>query len=421
MAGLARKLPHYGKYSWLAFAGTEPANVAKGEWPTADSPLNVNLQKKGTPLALSPLPKRAALAEPPAAYAADKLLAHVNFLAAPEREGRGFGSAGLEASRDYIRDQFAAAGLKPGGDNGTYFQDFKAVGGADKQERTLQQRGGRAAGRRPEVQGRGGAAHRALRSPRPRLARRAGGRPRQGASRRRRQRQRRRRADRDGEGAGGRPAAAPHDRLRGLQRRGSRAARLPPLREEPGARAPHRHLRRHQHGHGRPPRRPTRCRSSPPRARGNGPSCSAASPPSRACRRKSIPGASESSDQRAFIEAGVPGVQLFAGAGFDYHRPSDTADKVDGAGMVRVATVATEAISYLASTDKRLSATAATPLTGHRPGAGHPDAPRVRGRRAGLRLPGPRAAARRRGARLPRRQGGHEGRATSSRTSPARK
>ena len=30
MPGLGRKLPHYHKYSYLAFEGDEPANVAKG-------------------------------------------------------------------------------------------------------------------------------------------------------------------------------------------------------------------------------------------------------------------------------------------------------------------------------------------------------------------------------------------------------
>ena len=32
--GLARKLPHYGKYGYLVFEGDEPVNVAKGLWPS---------------------------------------------------------------------------------------------------------------------------------------------------------------------------------------------------------------------------------------------------------------------------------------------------------------------------------------------------------------------------------------------------
>ncbi len=39
VAGLVRKLPHYGKYSYLAFEGNEPVNIAKGEWEALNSPL----------------------------------------------------------------------------------------------------------------------------------------------------------------------------------------------------------------------------------------------------------------------------------------------------------------------------------------------------------------------------------------------
>jgi aminopeptidase N len=40
-AGLARKLPHYGKYGYLAFAGEAPTNVLKGQWTVSESPLSV--------------------------------------------------------------------------------------------------------------------------------------------------------------------------------------------------------------------------------------------------------------------------------------------------------------------------------------------------------------------------------------------
>jgi aminopeptidase N len=39
--GLGRKLPHYGRYSYLAFKGTEPVNTLKGQWPVVNSPLSV--------------------------------------------------------------------------------------------------------------------------------------------------------------------------------------------------------------------------------------------------------------------------------------------------------------------------------------------------------------------------------------------
>lgn len=39
LPGLARKLPHYGKYGYLLFAGSAPDNRLKGQWPAGDSPL----------------------------------------------------------------------------------------------------------------------------------------------------------------------------------------------------------------------------------------------------------------------------------------------------------------------------------------------------------------------------------------------
>jgi len=39
LPGLARKLPHYGKYGYLVFAGAAPDNRQKGQWPAGDSAL----------------------------------------------------------------------------------------------------------------------------------------------------------------------------------------------------------------------------------------------------------------------------------------------------------------------------------------------------------------------------------------------
>jgi aminopeptidase N len=64
------------------------------------------------------------------------------------------------------------------------------------------------------------------------------------------------------------------------------------------------------------------------------------------------------SDQTAFIEAGVPAVQLFASTAGDYHRPSDTADKVDSAGLAKVAAILKEAVDYLAARTEPLSGAA---------------------------------------------------------------
>jgi aminopeptidase N len=41
--GLARKLPHYGKYSYLVFTGPEPQVQVKGQWSAGDSELTLRL------------------------------------------------------------------------------------------------------------------------------------------------------------------------------------------------------------------------------------------------------------------------------------------------------------------------------------------------------------------------------------------
>jgi len=44
LPGLGRKLPHYHKYSYLAFSGDEPQNSLKGRWDISDSPLTAVLK-----------------------------------------------------------------------------------------------------------------------------------------------------------------------------------------------------------------------------------------------------------------------------------------------------------------------------------------------------------------------------------------
>jgi len=74
----------------------------------------------------------------------------------------------------------------------------------------------------------------------------------------------------------------------------------------------------------------------------------------------------ESSDQVSFIEHRIPAVQIFTGAHADYHRPGDTADKVDLSGLVKVATFVKEAVDYLVEREEPLSVSIAG---GERPSA----------------------------------------------------
>jgi hypothetical protein len=63
MPGLARKLPHYGKYGYLGFEGEEPTNVLKGEWPVVSSPLSVPVKQSDGSVTdvprAKPVPRRA--------------------------------------------------------------------------------------------------------------------------------------------------------------------------------------------------------------------------------------------------------------------------------------------------------------------------------------------------------------------------
>ncbi len=52
----------------------------------------------------------------------------VTYLASDECEGRGVDTAGIQKAATYIAAEFAKAGLKPGGVNGTYFQPFTISG-----------------------------------------------------------------------------------------------------------------------------------------------------------------------------------------------------------------------------------------------------------------------------------------------------
>jgi hypothetical protein len=63
--GLARKLPHYGKYSYLAFDGKAPANRLKGQWPVQDSRLMVWLRDERPVLTLPPLNPLSLLSTKP--------------------------------------------------------------------------------------------------------------------------------------------------------------------------------------------------------------------------------------------------------------------------------------------------------------------------------------------------------------------
>lgn len=61
--GFARKLPHYHRYSYLAFEGNQPTNILKGKWPVLNSPMTVFLSEgEGRKTKIGKLLPRKALA-----------------------------------------------------------------------------------------------------------------------------------------------------------------------------------------------------------------------------------------------------------------------------------------------------------------------------------------------------------------------
>jgi Zn-dependent M28 family amino/carboxypeptidase len=59
---------------------------------------------------------------------ANRISAHVRFLASDLLEGRGTGTRGGQLAAEYIATQFALYGLKPAGDDGSYLQKLRFIG-----------------------------------------------------------------------------------------------------------------------------------------------------------------------------------------------------------------------------------------------------------------------------------------------------
>src|SRR5262245_46014331 len=57
----------------------------------------------------------------------ERMRADVKYLASDLLQGRGVGTRGEELATEHIADQFRKAGLKPAGDNGTFFQKVPLV------------------------------------------------------------------------------------------------------------------------------------------------------------------------------------------------------------------------------------------------------------------------------------------------------
>ncbi len=374
LPGLGRKLPHYGKYSYLGFEGAEPANVLKGQWPESDSPLRADLRpadRRATPLPPLAPETRRALAELPPAFSQARLAAHVNMLAAPGLEGRGLGTAGERAAAEYVAAEMKAAGLTPAGDEGGFLQRFRVEKTASGSPADVVNVAGILAGTDPAWKdqpvvvvvahydhlGRGwpdarkgfeGQVHpgaddnasgvavllelaRALKDDKPK-----------------------------------RPVVF-------LAVTGEEAGRLGSKRwvAGPSARLAAKTFAAVNLD------TVGRLGAGKLQVLGTG----TAGEWIHAVRgaswvtgveTKAVPETLESSDHLSFVEAGIPAVQLFTGPHLDYHRPSDTAEKVDVPGLAKVAAVARELVSWLAGRTEPLSVSIAPAAAGAAPAAAAP-------------------------------------------------
>ncbi|MEZ5497787.1 MAG: M20/M25/M40 family metallo-hydrolase [Steroidobacteraceae bacterium] len=357
-AAVARKLPHYGKYSYLGFAGDAGDNKVKGDWPAVDSPLRVDL-RGDTSQAVPALPasaRRKALIELPAVFDAAAMKADVEWLADPAREGRGPGSAGLRAAGDFVAARMKSMGLQPGGVDGGYFQPFDVAAREGAKGFSTRNVIGVLPGSNPAFAGQWvllSAHYDHLGTSGPGVRVNELGRVHPGAD----------------DNASG--VAVMLELARNLAAGGP----LPRTIVFAGFSAEEWKLvGSHYYAD-----HPTPLPMSGLRAVVNldtvgrlGDQAIKALATGTASewvhvfrgvgfttgiKIESIPGAAESSDQMSFIEKGIPGVQLFTSAHLDYHRPTDTADKIDSAGMVKVATVAKETIVYLAERIEPLTVT----------------------------------------------------------------
>ena len=348
--GIATKLPHYGKYSYLAFEGDEPANIASGEWTNSDSPLRVDLrsaeQRAAGPVTAAPPPPRKPLAELPALFSEERLQQHVDYLASPEMEGRGLGSTQLEEAAAYVAGEFAVASLTPAGDDGGYLQGFTVEEGEDGQPHRVHNVIGYLPGTNPAYADQAvliTAHYDHLGRGWPDARQSDAGRIHPGAD----------------DNASG--VAVLIELARNF------AAGAPPERnlvfvafsaEEAGLLGS-----RYYAEHPRPAPLEGivgvinldsvgRLEDQPISVLATGtamewPFVFRGVSAVTGIPSKSIAGAAASSDQRSFIERGVPGVQIFTGTHLDYHRPTDTPDKINATGMVKVATFVKEATGYL--------------------------------------------------------------------------
>ncbi len=348
VAGLARKLPHYGKYSYLAFTGDEPVNIAKGQWQAVHSPLVALLPTKGMPARIDvKVPLRPALAQLAPLFSAKRMKQCVDFLADPKLKGRAPGTEGIDKAAKYIMQKFKTAGLQPGADDGSYTQQWQAVVSAKGHKTAVQNIIGIIPGSDPSLAGQSviiSAHYDHLGLGWPDVHTGDAGKVHPGAD----------------DNASGVAVMLEMAHILGKSLKPKRTIVFVAFTlEEEGLLGSQHYL---THSKRFPSSKiigdlnldtvgrlgenkllvlnTSSAREWPFIFMGAGYVTGVKS--------EMVTQDLDGSDQVSFIKAGIPAVQFFSGVNADYHRPSDTADKIDADGMVKIAAYVREALVYLA-------------------------------------------------------------------------
>ncbi len=107
LRNLSRKLPHYHKYSYLLFEGKDAVNILKGRWRPRGSPLSVIFEEN----AERPEIKRVPLIP---SISREELLNRITYLTSEKLRGRRSGTEEALRVADYIAQSFIGSGLIPG-------------------------------------------------------------------------------------------------------------------------------------------------------------------------------------------------------------------------------------------------------------------------------------------------------------------
>jgi hypothetical protein len=365
LPGLGRKLPHYHKYSYLAFAGSEPENVAKGRWPVVNSPLTVLLpgeDGKSSRVEMGKLHPEKALAELPPIFSRENMMETIRLLSGSNMGGRGYGTEGLDRVAEFIADRFSEMSLKAGGDNeGSYFQTWTEKGGELNQETRMRNVIGIVPGRKAGWDDQSvivGAHYDHLGRGWPGALSINRGKIHPGAD----------------DNASGVAVMLELAKVLSEKDRPDRTIIFVAFTGEETGRNGSEHYVMNQKDFpvdevmgmvnldtvGRLGGRPGNNRLLILGAgsasewihifRGAG--------YVTGVEIQTVSDELDSSDHVSFQAAGVPAVQLFTGAHLDYHKPSDIVDRINPDGLVKVAAVAKEAVKYLASREEPLTSSA---------------------------------------------------------------